>query len=531
MSKSIKIQIFALVVVGLVAIVGLTLVLIFVPSERTPESQTTLTVALPSFGTELLDPSMDSQEGLRYHGHMYDFLAGTSPEGKLDTELGLLRGWGVVGDANAYTLTLREGAEWHDGTEVTSQDIDASLSHYSRDSAVCGGCPSLKAVVESVEIVDQYNIRIRLQEPEILFMSRLGVVEGDMPLLPAHSLGDGNTIGSGPWKFFQDIPGESIGFESNPDYWNPARVPTFPRLRLILVPDEDTRLAMLESEAVGITPVSKESVSSLKEGGFVIGGPRYVLSTALRYFMSYDPDYLTSSLEFRKALTLGANLPAIVDEIYPPEAAELASGSALFTPVSEGYDPNLPAYPFDPEQARSLLAESGYNGEPVSLLSLTAYGETEMPRINEMLVRNWRQIGINAQVITTDFPAVQAMYTARPQQFDAYAPAPIFHGASPARPGGVLTSMSRYLVGGDGGFMSYSDLAYGNRMFDEVASTTNAAMREQLLLELNRKTYEEYWATPVIWRHDTYAMQPNLTGWQPTNGTPYDLLLETVRVK
>ena len=288
---------------------------------------------------------------------------------------------------------------------------------------------------------------------------------------------------------------------------------------------------MLESETADIVPVSKGNIQDLKENDFAIGGPKYVLSTTLRYFMSYDPGFLTSSLEFRKALTLGANMPAIVDEIYPSEAADLASGTALFTPVSEGYDPNLPPYPFDIEQARSLLAESGYSGEPVTLLSITAYGETEMPRISEMLALNWRQMGVNAQVITTDFLAVQAMYTARPQQFDIYAPAPIFHGASPARPGGVLTGISRYLAGGEGGFLSYPDIEYGNQIFDEVASTTNAAEREQLLLELNRRTYEEYWATPVIWRHDTYAMRPGLTGWQPTNGTSNDLHFETVRLE
>ena len=124
--------------------------------------------------------------------------------------------------------------------------------------------------------------------------------------------------------------------------------------------------------------------------------------------MGYDPDYLTSRLEFRQALAVSVDMPRIVEALYPPEAASPATGSALFTPVSPGYIPDLPAYPHDPGQARELLTQSGYAGEPVSLLSLTAYGISEMPRINEMIAAHWQEVGVNAQLIPTEWPAVQA---------------------------------------------------------------------------------------------------------------------------
>ena len=99
------------------------------------ETKTVLNVALPSFGPELLDPSMDAKSGLQYHGHMFDHLLGDNSEG----HLGALDNWEVDSSATTYTLTLRQGMKWHDGVDVTSKDIAFMMTYYSRDSAQCGG--------------------------------------------------------------------------------------------------------------------------------------------------------------------------------------------------------------------------------------------------------------------------------------------------------------------------------------------------------------------------------------------------------
>ena len=93
----------------------------------------TLTVALPSFWAETLDPSLDGQPGLQYHGHMYDYLVGVGADGRFDQRYGLLAGWDPGDDASVYTLTLNQGIKWHDGVEVTSADIAYSIDHYTRD--------------------------------------------------------------------------------------------------------------------------------------------------------------------------------------------------------------------------------------------------------------------------------------------------------------------------------------------------------------------------------------------------------------
>ena len=152
-----------------------------------------------------------------------------------------------------------------------------------------------------------------------VFMGLLAPIEGDMPLLPSHILdGDGasalqsSPIGSGPWRFADRAEGGYVEYEANKDYWNMERVSPFDTLHISLVPEEDTRIALLKTGKLEVSPISTASISDVKSDGFAVDGPKNVISTAMRFFMGYDEDYLTSSLEFRKALAVSVNMPEIV---------------------------------------------------------------------------------------------------------------------------------------------------------------------------------------------------------------------------
>ena len=508
------------------------------PQPQTAEpglAATTLRVALASFGTETLDPSLDGSGGLQYHGHMFDHLLGASPDGQLSTNIGALESWEANADASSFTLTLKKGMRWHDGEEVTAEDIKFSMSHYAREAATCGGCPGLNALLASVELVDEYTAVLHLNTPDVSFMHRLGSVVGDMPLLPQSSDGSTNDdrfqespVGSGPWIYEGRTLGETIEYTANLNYWNVERLPGFERLQLIQVPDPEMRVALLRNGMVDISAVQHTDIESLKAQDFVIAGPKYVTATTMRFFMGYDPAFLTSNPKFREALVLGMDLESIVTLIYPPEAASIPTGSTLFSPFSGGYVPELPPYPYDPDRARALLVEAGYAGEPVDLFSIVAYGITEMPQMNEMIAEQWRDIGLNVRLIPTDFPQVLARYAPRPQIFDGDSPAPLFHGALPGQPN-VVSSVLRYMTSSPNGVMSYHDLDAGDRIYAELLALADPVKREQRLKELNRELYDQYWAADIVWRHDVYGLDPAIENWQPTDGTSSDLHLETVR--
>ncbi len=500
----------------------------------------TLTVALPSFWAETLDPSLDGQPGLQYHGHLYDYLVGVGPDGKFDQRYGLLARWDPGGDASAYTLTLNQDIKWHDGVEVTSADIAYSIDHYTRENARCAVCPVLARVIDRVEITGRYTAVLHLTKPNVSIMHAFGPVAGDAPLLAAHRAGSVTAIGTGPWKFSGRSAGEWIEFDANSDYWDLGRVPGFARLRLVLAPEPAVRAEMLKRGDVDMTVLRPSGrpwsidepqgdVPSVRDAGFTIDGPKYVNTTVMRLFTASESDSLNNNLDFRKALTLGIDSQSIIDVVYEPEVAEIASNSALFSPLSDGYDPELPPYPYNPVAASESLIAAGYDGETVTILSAPSYGLTELIQINEMIAENLRDIGMNVEIRSAGYTEILARHSPRPQQFEDLAPAPLFHGVNYQTWPDILGGIKRYLTSDPAALLTYHDLERGDKLFDELSAMVDPVERDQRLRQLNREMYEEYWAIPVVWRHEVYGLRSDLSGWAPTNGTASDLRLETIQ--
>lgn len=500
----------------------------------------TLTVALPSFWAETLDPSLDGQPGLQYHGHLYDHLVGVGPDGRFDQAYGLLESWDPGADASSYTLKLKKGLKWHDGEDVTSADIAFSVGHYAREDARCAVCPVLAGVLDRVETPDDLTAVLHLKSPHVSIMHAFGPVAGDTPLLPAHTAGSENGVGTGPWKLAGRVAGESIEFEANTEYWDQNRVPGFARLRLVLAAQPAARAEMLKRGEVDMTVLRPSGrpwsidepqgdVPSVRDAGFKIDGPKYVNTTVMRLFTASESESLNNNLDFRKALTLGIDSQTIIDTVYEPEVAEIAAGSALFSPLSDGYDPELPAYPYDPAAARTALDAAGYDGETVYIFSAPSYGLTELIEINEMIADNLRDIGVSVDVRLSGYTDILARHSPRPQQFDDVMPAPLFHGVNYQTWPDILGGIKRYLTSDPAALLTYHDLERGDQLFEELSAIVDPAERDERLRELNREMYEEYWAIPVVWRHEVYGLRSDLSGWSPTNGTASDLRLETVK--
>ena len=498
------------------------------------KSETTLNVALASFGIEALDPSADLQAGYRYYGHLYDHLIGADSEGRPDVTAGVLESWSARADGTSYLLNLRPNLRWHDGSAVVAEDIVFSLNHYLRAAAACAVCGSLDDVITGITSSDDLQVTVELARPDTGFITRLGPVQEAVPLLPSRYFDqEGEAgfaerpVGSGPWQFSARVKSEWIEFDANESYWDEQRMPGYDRLRLVHAPDPGVRVAMLISETVDMTPVRLDQVEPLKQQGITIGGPKNVIETALRFFESYDSSFLTSKREFREALTLGMDVPGMIQELYPAEAATRAYGSVMFVPSAEGFTTELAPYPYDPERARQLLIEAGYSGEKVSLISIPVYDLPEIPAMNEMIIRSWRAIGINAEIVPSTYGPVKARFAARPQKFDDLAPAPVFHGGHVNSPGGILNAINRYLTSSEQSLLGYHTPEQGDRILADLLATPEGKGRTDMLTDLNRRLQQEYWAAPIVWRHELWGLSPRIENWQPQNGTSAYLRFET----
>ena len=132
----------------------------------------------------------------------------------------LAESWQISPDGKTYTFNLRRGVKFHDGRPFTSKDVKYSLDKL-RDPKR-SAYPAFFAPIDSVEIVDDYTVRVRLIHPYpqlLVYLAPPSVV-----ILPEH-LKDVNPkstdflVGTGPFKFKEQIPGKVTIYERNPDYF------------------------------------------------------------------------------------------------------------------------------------------------------------------------------------------------------------------------------------------------------------------------------------------------------------------------
>ena len=502
-----------------------------------PAPSGNVTIAVPSFGKENLDKSQSGGLELIFVAALLDYFIGADETGQLDFSLGILESLETP-DGKVYTFNLKPGAKWHDGETIDAADVVFTMSHYNREESSCVSCGLVRSALDRVEIVDDTTATVHLKETNISFIPTLGALEGDLLLLPEHHFAkvgieggfEDDPLGSGPFKFVDRNIGEFIEFEANLDYWDAGRVPSFAGLRMVVAPEASTRVALIRNGQADLAEVDNASVNGLAEDGFRISGPDSVGSAMLQFLRSYEPDQLTNKLDFRKALILSVDWAAISGAFYATGEEARPLGTALFTPVALGYDPSLPPYEFDQDEARRLLASSGYAGETVVLWSWATTGNPSGLDVPQAVTSAWRDIGINTEIIPVDQGVFISKVRADPQDFDAEVSVTL---VSPSSRPSMLTNIRIFMNGRDAGGLveGFYDKEFINSAYGELIAITDINEREQRLRALNRQLHETYWAAPISIRIVPYALGERIDSWTPGPGAPTNLRLETITLK
>ncbi len=499
----------------------------------------TVTVALASFSREKLYPPAFDPGGLVYFGPMFDYLIGAAPDGTLSTETGALEKWEPNEDASVWTLILRPGMKWHDGEDVTSEDLEFTLQAFGSPEASCAAiCATLQTNTAGIEVVDDLTVKLSLKGPDVTIPAKLGPIESSIMLLPKHHVEEvgvegfeKDPMGSGPWKFVRRGIGQSIEYEANTDYWDAARAPQFDKLKVVLAPDQNTRLAMLKSGEADLVAISPDAVPTVQDDGFQVLSIDSTINSEILFFESYKPDRLTHKLEFRKALALAVDMDEVVKAFYPEEAGHRAGGDSVpFSPTTLGHDPELEPYEYDPEEAKRLLKEAGYDGSPVKLWSVTFSDGPEQAEVNEAIAGYWEKVGVKVEIFPSEFaPLLEKLGTG---EFDK-APAVGATGFPTSNRPSVLANFEPMMLSPEAGgrFRTYWDPAKMDAYHAEVSKIVDEGERDARLREINRELYDEYWAIPIAEKNTPYAAGPKIEGWTPISGVSKVLVYESLRPK
>lgn len=279
-------------------------------------------------------------------------------------------------DAKTYEMRLRPGVKFHDGSELTVEDIKFTFDRLTKDGAMEGKTSPRKSLVgplAETQIVDRSTVRFVLSAPWPVFPAYLPFNQVVSKAYVEKVGSDGmatRPMGNGPFRFVEWRKGDSLIMERFPDYYGgaadippvgPARID---RVIFKIIPEPAARLAALLAGEVDL--IDELPHHAIKQ---VEANPRtkVLKSNGTRSFFI---DFNTTKPPFdkvkvRQAANHAVDRKLVIDRILNGLAVPLTT---LISPDSFGYNPNLEPWRFDPALARKLLAEAGYpNGVDVTL--------------------------------------------------------------------------------------------------------------------------------------------------------------------
>ncbi|SHL75054.1 peptide/nickel transport system substrate-binding protein [Roseovarius litoreus] len=328
---------------------------------------------------------------------------------RYDTDLNpqpsLAKSWEISDDALTYTFKLHEGVTWHDGEPFTAEDVVFSVDKFLRETHA--RLRVSLAHVESVTAPDDHTVVFKLKNP---FGPFIGVFEaGTMPMVPKHiyegtdyanNPANNTPIGTGPYKFEAWEKGSYIHLVKNEDYYLEGQ-PYLDEIYYRVIPDAAARAVAFENGEVDVLPggsVENWDVQRLTQMDGVCStgqGWEYFAPHAMAWMNNREGP--TADTRFRKAVMYAMDREFVKDVIWN------GFGKVATSPVSSKtnfYTDDTIMYDHNPDKARELLADMGYDGEAVRILPLP-YGET-WQRWAEAMKQNLSEVGINAEVVATD---------------------------------------------------------------------------------------------------------------------------------
>jgi peptide/nickel transport system substrate-binding protein len=287
----------------------------------------------------------------------------------------------VSAEGKVHTIKLRQGITFHDGSAMTSEDVVASLKRWLE---VASRGKLVAANLESLEAVDDYTIKLTLKQPFAPLTSLLAFNNSAAVVLPSEKIAEtlSEYVGTGPYMIKERKPDQYLqlvrfdGYkarEGEPDGFGGARKQYLDEIRFVPVPDANTRVEGAiagQYDYADLLPV--EAFDRLN--GQAKTEPLVLKSFGWPMFIMNNKEGMMTKTGLRKAVQAALNAEDMLAAAFGKPEFYTVDG-ALYP---EGYqwrtDAGVEAYNMgDPEKAKELASEAGYDGKPIPILTSRQY--------------------------------------------------------------------------------------------------------------------------------------------------------------
>jgi peptide/nickel transport system substrate-binding protein len=298
-------------------------------------------------------------------------------------------------------------------------------------------------------------------------------------------------VGTGPYRFVTWQRGQYIDLERNEDYWGAA--PQIPSVRYRFIEEPGTRLAgLMAGEFDLITNLLPEFTSHVPRSVNVLGLEHPII------ILNADSG-ITEDLQVRKALNYAVNKMALANGLFEGYA-QVAQGQ-LLSPSFFGYNDEVTAYPYDPDQAKKLIEEAGVQGQTVELIGTSGRWLKDRDMV-EAVAGYWEQAGLKVDVRIFEFNEYLNRLFDRKTRADG-----IFVVSSNELLDADKSFSAYYKAGGVGASNTDQTLA---SLIDAARSETDEQKRERLYHQAVQRAYDQAYFVWLLNIEDIYGMSQRL---------------------
>ena len=391
------------------------------------DQRPSITIAVQQIANSAsLEPLREqSNVGQRVFSFLFEPLIMQNLLGKLEAKPGVAESWKRVDD-RTVEFTLRKGIKFHNGDELTADDVVFTFSRdrmfgpdydissnktlftsvLIRDSAdgkklppeVPAVAKRLFPALEKVEAVDRYTVRFVNRTPDVTLEGRLGRMGSD--IISRRAFEEAKTwldwarapVATGPYKVREFVPDQSLTMDAHDDYWGGR--PPLRSVKLVVVPEVATRInGLLAGQFDFICDVPPDQIPGIeKNAKFEVLGST-IVNHRLTVFDKNHPRLADPRV--RRAFTHAIDRQAIVEALWSGRTRVPAGLQwEVYGPM---FIENWTVPEYNLATARALLKEAGYKGEPIPYRLLNNY-YTNQVATAQVLVEMWRQAGLNVQI-------------------------------------------------------------------------------------------------------------------------------------
>lgn len=385
--------------------------LIFTPTPSPAQvSGGTVTYAAGADPDNLDPANAESNPSEAVNRMMYENIAKFDP--KLKIVPGLATKWEQSKDGFTWTFYLRKGVKFHDGTPFNAEAVKVFFERMIGPEK-----PSRAGLyvpfVNSVEIVDDYNVKINLKTPFAFFLNNLAhSASGIISPTALKTYGKDisrRAVGTGPFKFVEWVHGDHLTMVRNDDYWGGKAY--LDKIVVKTVKEDSARVMMLQSgDAQLIVRIPSEDIPRLeKDPNIKLDSTETLRVLYIGINCSKKP---FTDVRVRQALNYAVDKEAIVKSLYQGRALVSAG---IVPPLATGFF-SVKGYPYDPEKAKKLLAEAGY---PKGFKAKLWSPQGRYPKDFEMaqaVQQQLKKVGIDCTLDTMEWAAYLAATRKPPEE-------------------------------------------------------------------------------------------------------------------